>query len=148
MERENIDDYFLRIVDVIGSRGTCNRGRSGCVIVKDKNIISTGYVGAPHGLDHCDDSGHIIIDNHCVRSTHAEQNALINAAKNGTKTDGATLYCTMFPCFACCKMIINAGIKRVVVGNDYHDSKESKKAFFLSGIDVVLVNSEVKEYEK
>jgi dCMP deaminase len=93
--REHIDNYFLRIVEVVGSRGTCDRGRSGCIIVKDKNIISTGYVGAPHGLDHCDDVGHLIIDNHCIRSTHAEQNAIINAAKNGVKLNGATLYCTM-----------------------------------------------------
>lgn len=144
--RENIDDYFLRIVEVVGSRGTCNRGKSGCVIVKNKNIISTGYVGAPHGLDHCDDVGHLMDNNHCIRSTHAEQNALINAAKNGVKTEGATLYCTMYPCFSCCKMIINAGIKRVVAQNDYHASDESKVYFFKAGVDIVLVNSEIKKY--
>ena len=146
MEREHIDSYFLRIVEVVGSRGTCDRGRSGCVIVKDKNILSTGYVGAPHGLDHCDDVGHFIIDNHCLRSTHAEQNALINAAKNGVKLDGATLYCTMYPCFSCCKMIINAGIERVVAQNDYHESEESKNAFFLAKINTTLMNREIKKY--
>lgn len=144
--REQIDDYFLRIVEVIGSRGTCDRGRSGCIIVKDKNIISTGYVGAPSGFEHCDDKGHMIVDNHCIRSTHAEQNALINAAKNGVKTNGADLYCTMYPCFSCCKMIINAGIKRVIICNDYHESDMSKRAFFMAGIDTKLKNKEIKKY--
>jgi len=145
--RESIDNYFLRIVEVVGSRGTCDRGKSGCIIVKDKNILSTGYVGAPFGLPHCDDAGHLIRENHCVRSTHAEQNALINAAKNGISTNGATLYCTMYPCFSCCKMIINAGIKKVVAQNDYHESADSKRTFWLAGVDVILINNEVKKYE-
>jgi dCMP deaminase len=144
--RENIDEYFLRIVEVVGSRGTCDRGKSGCIIVKEKNILSTGYVGAPHSLPHCDDAGHYIVDNHCLRSTHAEQNAIINSAKNGVKIDGATLYCTMYPCFSCCKMIINAGIKRVVAQNDYHASEDSKRYFFVGGVDVTLINGEVKKY--
>lgn len=144
--RETLYTYFLKIMDVVGSRGTCDRGRSGCIIVHEKNIISTGYVGAPRGLEHCDDVGHLMKDNHCIRSTHAEQNAIINAAKNGVKTEGAVLFCTMYPCFSCCKMIINAGIIRVVARNDYHESEESKKAFALAGVDVVVINKEVKKY--
>ena len=115
----------------------CDRGRAGCVIVKDKRIISTGYVGAPAGCKHCDEVGHLgriplsmmtvrrfAI---CIRTTHAEQNAIAQAARSGVATEGATLYCQMCPCYTCAKMIINAGIKRVVAENDYHVAKRSKE---------------------
>lgn len=145
--RENIEEYFIKMANLVGTRGTCDRGKSGCVIVKNKQVISTGYVGAPKGMQHCDEVGHFIVDNHCLRSTHAEQNAIINAARNGVSTDGAELYCTMYPCFACAKMIVNAGIKKVVVDYDYHDSEESKNLFYLAGILVIILNNEVKKYD-
>ena len=102
----------------------------GCVIVKDRQLLVTGYVGSPAGLPHCDEVGHLFrktieedgrITNHCVRTVHAEQNAIIQAAKLGVSIDGATLYCTHQPCSLCAKMIINAGIKRVVFQEGYPD---------------------------
>ena len=119
-KRPSWDEYFMNIVKMIGLRGTCDRGRSGCVITRDKRIISTGYVGSPVGLKHCDEIGHemntvMYADNHesrhCIRTAHAEQNAIIQAARFGVALEGATLYCKMTPCYACAKMIINAGIK-------------------------------------
>lgn len=155
MERENIDDYFLRITEVIGSRGTCDRGRSGCIIIKDKNILSTGYVGAPHGLPHCDDENHLFnkvykedgtSSEHCVRTTHSEANSICQSAKNGISINGATIYSTMFPCINCAKLIINSGIKRVVSEFDYQQSKESKEMFDKIGIEYKIMKNELKKY--
>ena len=128
--RPDWDEYFLNIARVVGSRGTCDRGRNGAVLVKNKRIITTGYVGSPMGLAHCDDVGHLMSENidsngnrfkHCIRTTHAEQNAIVQAAMHGVSTDGATLYVKFAPCFSCAKMIINAGIKRIVCEKDYQD---------------------------
>jgi len=111
MERLSWDDYFLKeIVPAVAKRATCDRGRSGAIIVKDKRILTTGYVGSPSGLPHCDDVGHLIhevIDEngvkskHCVRTLHAEENAILQAAKFGISIEGATIYCSMVPCFRC-----------------------------------------------
>lgn len=146
--RENIDNYFLRIVEVVASRSTCDRGKPGCIIVRDKNILCTGYAGSPRGIAHCDEIGHEMENDSCVRTTHAEANAICQAAKNGVKIDLSTLYCSMTPCYNCAKMIINAGIFRVVAAQDYHKSEKSKKIFHQSGVSLVIVNSEVKKYEK
>lgn len=149
------DEYFLELVKVVGGRGTCDRGRSGCVIAKDRRIVSTGYVGSPVGTDHCDDIGHemhVVTENgkesqHCIRTTHAEQNAIVNAARFGMALEGATLYCHMTPCYVCAKMIINAGIKRVVSNVDYHKGARSKEIFKEAGVKYELVNSEMQTYE-
>ena len=123
-KRPSWDEYFIEIMDAIAKRATCDRGRSGCVIAKDKRVVSTGYVGSPAGCSHCDEAGHemhtVVQEDgtqsrHCIRTAHAEQNAIAQAARNGVATDGATLYCKMTPCYVCAKMIINSGIKRVVV---------------------------------
>lgn len=146
--RQDFDLYILDIVKTVGNRGTCNRGKSGCVIVKDKQILSVGYVGSPIGENHCDDVGHLMIDNHCVRTTHAEANAIVNAAKIGVAINGATLYCTMFPCFNCAKMIANSGIKRVVADYDYHDSNLSKALFDNIKLNYIIINDEIMQYGK
>ena len=149
------DEYFMEIVKAVAKRATCNRGRSGCVIAKNKQILVTGYVGSPKGLPHCDEVGHQIkktihedghISEHCVRTTHAEQNALCQAAKLGIPIDGATLYCKMTPCIVCAKMIINCGIKRVVCEKDYHASVESKEMFKQAGVELDILNDEVEKY--
>ncbi len=154
-KRPSWDEYFMEIVKIIGSRGTCDRGRSGCVITSDKRIISTGYVGSPVGLPHCDEVGHemhtvVHEDNHetrhCIRTAHAEQNAIIQAARIGVALEGATLYCKMTPCYACAKMIINAGIKRVVCEEDYHAGQRSKEVFKEAGVLYELLNNRVTEY--
>jgi len=145
--RKSYDEFFIDIARLVGTRSTCDRGHTGCVITRDKNIISTGFAGAPRGLAHCDDAGHEMEDNHCVRTTHSEINAIINAARHGVSTDNSTLYCTMVPCYACAKAIINAGVKRVVTEFDYHDSERSKKILFLAGIDLIIFKANVHKYD-
>ena len=154
-ERFTWDKYFLELVKVVGGRGTCDRGRSGCVIEKNKRIVSTGYVGSPVGTAHCDDVGHemhVVTENgkksqHCIRTTHAEQNAIVNAARFGGALEGATLYCHMTPCYVCAKMIINAGIKRVVCAKDYHKGGRSKEIFKEAGVEYELGSDEMETYD-
>ena len=112
--RPSWDQYFLDLVDQVASRATCDRGKSGCVVVRDKRIICTGYVGSPSGMPHCDDAGHdfkqVIDDDgttrqHCVRTVHAEQNAILYATKNKVDLDGSTLYVSLSPCLSCARII-------------------------------------------
>ena len=154
--RPSWDDYFLNLADTVSERATCNRGRSGCVIVKDKQILVTGYVGSPKGLPHCDDVGHLFrktihedgsITQHCVRTVHAEQNAICQAARRGIALDGSTLYCRMTPCRTCAMLIINCGIVRVVCERRYHDGAESEEMFRQVGIELVYKYDEVQQYE-
>lgn len=153
--RPDWDHYFMNIATVVGSRATCDRGRSGCVIVKNKHILVTGYVGAPSGLPHCDEIGHQMKtvrhedgheSQHCVRTAHAEQNAVIQAAKVGTSLDGATLYCKMTPCAVCAKIIINAGIKHVICEKRYHAGEESEEMFRMTGITLTFFDESVEQY--
>ena len=132
--RPSWDDYFMEVANTISKRATCDRGRSGCVIARDSRLLVTGYVGSPTGLSHCDDVGHQMkklvhedgaITNHCVRTVHAEQNAICQAAKLGVSITGATLYCRMTPCRVCAMLIINCGITRVVCERRYHDGAQS-----------------------
>ncbi len=129
-ERPSWDEYFLEIANLISSRSTCLRRHVGAVIVKEKRILATGYNGAPSGLRHCLEIGCLREQmnipsgerHELCRGLHAEQNAIIQAALHGVGVKGATLYCTNHPCIICAKMIINAGIVRIVVGGDYRDS--------------------------
>jgi len=155
-QRPSWDEYFLNIMHEVGKRGTCDRGKSGSVIVKDKRILCTGYVGSPAGLPHCDEVGHLMkkvadedgtIRQHCVRTIHAEQNAIIQAAKKGIAIDGATLYCNMEPCRVCAMMIISVGIIRVVCQKKYHAAQETREMFKKAGIELVVVEDKLEEYE-
>jgi len=123
LNRPSWDEYFIKLVDEVAQRATCDRGKSGCIIVKDKRILCSGYVGSPPGFSHCDEVGHllktVVDDNgterqHCMRTIHAEQNAICQAAKYGLSLEGTTLYCTMEPCRVCAMLIISVGVKRVV----------------------------------
>lgn len=145
----------MDLTDEIAKRATCDRGRCGCVIVKDKRIIATGYVGSPPGLPHCDDVGHLMkkvvdedgtIRQHCVRTTHAEQNAICQAAKHGTSIDGATLYCRMEPCRVCAMLLISSGVTRVVARKRYHAAQETRDMFLAAGIELVVLEDVVEEY--
>jgi len=118
-KRPSWDEYFLEIAKVVATRSTCDRAHVGAVIAKNKVILSTGYNGAPRGMPHCDDAGHEIVDGHCVRTIHAEANAIAQAARNGAPIDGATIYLTISPCYDCFKMMINSGIKEVVYKDFY-----------------------------
>ncbi|MCL2247189.1 MAG: cytidine/deoxycytidylate deaminase family protein [Lentimicrobiaceae bacterium] len=150
------DEYFMEIAHTVSKRATCDRGRSGCVIVKDKQILVTGYVGSPNGLPHCDDIGHQMkkmlhedgsISEHCVRTVHAEQNAICQAAKRGIALDGSTLYCRMTPCRVCAMLIINCGIKRVVCEKKYHAGAESEEMFAKAGVELEFFSEEVLKYK-
>jgi len=154
-KRPSWDEYFMEIMDSVSKRATCNRGKSGCVIVKDKRIIATGYVGSPVGLPHCDEVGHLIkklthedgkVTEHCVRTIHAEQNAICQAAKFGTSIEGGTLYCKMTPCRICAMMIINSGIYRVVSKNRYQDDEDSIEMFKKANVRYKVFINETEEY--
>ena len=121
-KRPNWDEYFLKLAMLASERSTCPRMHCGCVLVKNKNVIATGYNGSIPGDDHCEDVGCLLIDNHCVRTVHAEMNALIQAAKRGHAVDGAAAYVTNMSCTTCAKALISAGVKRIVVFSDYHDT--------------------------
>jgi len=155
-KRPDWDRYFLDLCEAVSKRATCDRGKAGCVIVKDRRIMTTGYVGAPAGLPHCNEAGHDMrrvlnenetISQHCVRTLHAEQNAIIQAAKFGIPLDGSTLYCKMTPCRTCAMIIINSGIKRVVCEKHYHADKNTIELFRLAGVELVVINEEVEEYD-
>jgi dCMP deaminase len=156
-ERPSWDDYFMEVCDAIAKRATCDRGRSGCVIARDNQLLVTGYVGAPAGLPHCDDAGHPFkkilhedggVTTHCVRTVHAEQNAICQAAKRGVSINGATLYCRMTPCRTCAMLIINCGIVRVVCQRRYHDAEDSEAMLAAAGIRLEYVHDEVQEYDR
>jgi len=114
------DDYFISIAKVVATRSTCNRAQVGCVLVKDRRIIATGYGGSIKGLPHCIDDGcNIGPDGGCRRTVHAEQNAIAQCALNGVNTNGATAYVTLSPCEPCFKLLVNAGITRIVYLEEY-----------------------------
>jgi len=155
--RPTWDEYFMEVANTVAKRATCDRGRSGCVIARDKQILVTGYVGSPRGLPHCDDVGHLMkkvlheddrITQHCMRTVHAEQNAICQAARLGIALDGATLYCRMTPCRTCAMLIINCGIVRVICERKYHDGVESESMFMQAGVKLEYFHDEIEHYEK
>ena len=117
------DQYFMNIAQVVASRSTCPRKFVGAVIVRDRTILSTGYNGSIRGMPHCMDDGHMMENDHCVATIHAEANAIIQAAKNGVMIDGAMIYVTASPCWNCFKQIANAGVRRIVYGEFYRDER-------------------------
>jgi dCMP deaminase len=141
MHRASWDEYFMRIAEEVASRATCDRKHVGAVIVRDKSILATGYNGSIRGLPHCDEEGHLMEDGHCVRTIHAEANAIIQAARNGVRIDGATIYVTASPCWGCFKMIANAGCGRIVFGEFYRDPRIFRFATAL-GIELAPLKSE------
>lgn len=155
--RPSWDEYFVNLAEIIGTRGTCDRGYAGSIITKNKRILATGYVGAPVGLPSCDEVGHEMhtvtqedgtVSKHCIRTGHAEQNAINNAARVGVAVEGGTLYCKMVPCYKCAQSIINTGIVRVVALRDYHGGKRSKEIFKEAGVQFELLNPETETYSE
>ena len=154
--RPSWDEYFMEIAHTVSKRATCDRGRSGCVIARARQILVTGYVGSPKGLPHCDDVGHQMkkmlhedghVTMHCVRTVHAEQNAICQAARLGISIEGATLYCRMTPCRVCAMLIINCGIKRVVCEKKYHAGLESEQMFAEAGVEISYFTVEIQKYQ-
>ncbi|PKN47894.1 MAG: deaminase [Deltaproteobacteria bacterium HGW-Deltaproteobacteria-20] len=123
MSRASWDEYFMRIALQVATRATCDRKHVGAVIVRDRFILSSGYNGSIPGLAHCDDVGHLMEDGHCVRTVHAEANAICQSARNGARVEGATLYVTASPCFSCFKLCASAGIATIVYGEFYRDQR-------------------------
>jgi dCMP deaminase len=135
----------MKIAEEVAKRATCPRKRLGAVIVKEKRIIATGYNGSPPGIEHCDEAGCKLaptlyelpdgkqkVVKHCVRTLHAEQNAIIQCAKHGASSEGATMYVTINPCYSCAKMIASAGITRLVYSDEYfHDDELDREALAL-----------------
>ena len=153
--RPSWDEYFMEVLDSVSKRSTCDRGRVGCVIVKDKQVLVTGYAGAPSGLPHCDDVGHQLkktihedgaISEHCVRTVHGEQNAICQAAKRGVAIEGATVYVRMTPCRTCAMLLINCGIKRVYCERKYHAGAESEEMLKMAGIKLEYKYDEQQSY--
>ncbi|TCP57672.1 dCMP deaminase [Tumebacillus sp. BK434] len=122
-DRPTWDEYFMMMArDVVAQRATCTRRKVGAVLVRDKRILTTGYNGSPPGMPHCTDVGCWVVENHCIRTIHAEQNAVVQAALHGVSTEGAVCYVTAAPCVNCAKLLVAAGIKRVVYADKYTDS--------------------------
>lgn len=119
MNRPSWDAYFMELAQVVAKRSTCNRRSVGAVLVRDKRILTTGYNGSPPGQAHCTDEGCLMLDGHCVRAIHAEQNAIIQGALHGIDLRGATCYVTSAPCVHCSKMLIAAGIERIIFLESY-----------------------------
>ena len=113
----------MNIAKEVATRSTCDRKYVGAVIVREKTILSTGYNGSIKGLPHCDEAGHEMVDNHCIRTTHAEANAIVQAAKNGVEINKSNIYVTASPCYNCFKLIANAGIKTIYYGEFYREDR-------------------------
>ena len=121
--RGSWDEYFMHIAHVVATRATCDRRHVGAVIVRDRTILSTGYNGSIRGLPHCDDVGHMMEEGHCVRTVHAEANAVAQAARNGVNINQSACYVTASPCWTCFKLLVNAGIARICYGSFYRDER-------------------------
>ena len=139
--RKDWDEYFMDIAKQVSTRATCTRKSVGAVIVRDKIILSTGYNGSIAGGLHCTDVGCMMEDGHCVRTVHSEANAIIQAAKNGVRIDGAAIYVTASPCWFCFKLIVNAGLMKIIFGEMYRDERITK---FAEDAGIELVNMEKK----
>ncbi|PKG24499.1 ComE operon protein 2 [Niallia nealsonii] len=148
MNRISWDEYFMAQSELLALRSTCTRLAVGATIVRDKRIIAGGYNGSITGGVHCIDEGCYVIDNHCVRTIHAEMNALLQCAKFGVATEGADIYVTHFPCLQCCKAIIQAGIKTVYYANDYKNHPYAIELFTQAGISMVQVSNKEVVFDK
>ncbi|MEJ5306705.1 MAG: dCMP deaminase family protein [candidate division WOR-3 bacterium] len=152
-KRPSWDEYFMEITKLVASRATCLRRKVGAIIVKDRHILSTGYNGPPKGVKHCDELGGCLREKLNVpsgermelsRAVHAEQNAIIQAAKLGINIEGADMYVTNQPCFICAKMIINAGIKRVIINEGYPD-KYAEEILKEANVELIVLNTKKEE---
>lgn len=155
--RPTWDEYFMEVMRALAKRSTCDRGRTACLLVKDNQIIVSGYAGSPPGFPHCDEVGHQIktlthedgkVTQHCMRTIHAEQNAICQAAKRGVSVQGATVYCKLAPCRTCAMLLIACGIKRIVAEYRYQAGGESEEMFKTAGIRLDFINDETLSYNK
>lgn len=136
-ERLSWDEYFLEQAELVAKRSSCDRAQVGAVVTVDRNCIATGYNGGIAGLDNCDDVGHYMEDGHCVRTVHAEMNAILQCARNGHAMNGATVYVTHYPCMNCMKSLAQVGVERIVYRNSYREHEFAKEIASLKGIALV-----------
>ena len=136
-DRVSWETYFMNIAREVATRSTCDRKHVGAVIVRGKTILSTGYKGSVRGMQHCDEIGHKMENRHCVRTIHAEANAVVQSARNGVRIDEAEIYVTASPCYDCFKMIANTGISSIYYGEFYRDTRITSLA---EQIGIKLVN--------
>ena len=176
MDRLSWIDYFMLVVDAISQRSTCDRGKPGCVFTKNNQILATGYAGAPPGFPHCSEVGHqmeehiqykdqvfpidVILNSnyifkeryekkptqHCVRTLHAENNAIIQAAKRGIALEGSTVYVSFTPCERCAMMLVSIGVEKVICKKLYHKAAESIEIFKRANIEIIHLENEVQTY--
>ena len=145
MVRNSWHEYFLEIAEEVASRATCDRLQVGAVIVRDNRILTTGYNGSLPDTPHCDEVGHLLKDGHCVRTVHAEANAVLQAARFGIPLEGAVCYSTYKPCLSCLKTLLGAGIKKII----YREVYGNEKSYFgeeeiLNGLDPLMSLEEAK----
>ena len=140
--RPDWDSYFMKIAYAVSERSTCDRALVGCVLVLDKRILTTGFNGSPTGQSHCDEIGHLMVDGHCVRTIHAETNAIIQAALHGISTNGSTCYVTHLPCLNCTKALINAGIIKIIYNNFYRSDENALNFIKMANIELQQINFE------
>ncbi|MBV9439090.1 MAG: cytidine/deoxycytidylate deaminase family protein [Candidatus Eremiobacteraeota bacterium] len=112
----------MQIARTVATRATCPRARVGAVLTRRRRILTTGYNGAPRSVGHCSDVGCLMVEGHCLRATHAEANAIVQGALHGVSLEGATAYCTHEPCSGCTKLLISAGVERIVFADPYPDA--------------------------
>lgn len=127
MSRPGWDNYFMSFAHAASTRGTCDRKHVGAVIVIERQVAATGYNGSVRGMAHCDDVGHDMVSNHCVRTIHAELNALAQAARRGVAVGGSTVYTTASPCWDCFRVLVNAGVQRFVYAEGYRAGEHQKR---------------------
>lgn len=159
--RPTWNEYFFEVVNTVAQRATCERGKSGCVIVRDNAILTTGYVGSAPNQEHCDEAGHQFVEiqdldqnlqktgnphRHCIRTIHAEMNAILQAAKTGISLENSELYCSMTPCINCAMAIIRVGIKKVYCLKKYHRGEQSIAMFKNAKIEIVHKTDDIMEY--
>ena len=145
-KRPSWDEYFLKLAMLASERATCPRMHCGCILVKDRFVLATWYNGSLPGQPHCEDEGCLIVDNHCVRTNHAEINAVVQATRHGVNIVGSTAYITNMSCTTCAKALIAAGIKRVVVFSDYHDTLATQ-FYNDAGVEIVKMDMPDKEIQ-
>lgn len=153
--RDSWSEYLFGIVQAVSTRATCDRGKCAAITVKDKRILTTGYVGAAPGLPHCDDAGHLLrtvthtdgtTKQHCVRTVHAEANAIAQASRFGVSLQDARIYTSMIPCFDCAKLIVASGITQVYAERRYQASVDTEALFLAAGVHFVVVHDDVQTY--
>jgi dCMP deaminase len=144
MNRISWNQYFIAQSHLLALRSTCTRLEVGATIVRDKRIIAGGYNGSTSGSDHCIEEGCYVIDGHCIRTIHAEMNAILQCAKFGVETAGSDIYVTHFPCLNCCKAIIQSGIKTVYYSEDYKNHPYAIELFGLSDVSIMKVELQEK----